>query len=96
MLTTEDRWTERGVTEAFFVKVEQPSWHRGGGLWHQTLAARHWRDFNDSEAQNSPELNNSDGSSELVIHSDFPAQNDFVPFSISDIFMQKNVDFLIN
>ncbi len=33
-LDREDRWFERGVKEAIYVKVEKPSLSRGGGLWH--------------------------------------------------------------
>ena len=30
----EDRWSERGVKEAIYVKLEKPSLNRGGGLRH--------------------------------------------------------------
>ena len=33
-LVWEDRWFERGVKESIYVKLEQPSWNRGGGLSH--------------------------------------------------------------
>ena len=32
ILDREDRWFERGVKEAIYVKVEKPSLNRGGGL----------------------------------------------------------------
>ena len=35
ILDREDRWFERGVKEAIYVKVEKPSLNRGGGLRHQ-------------------------------------------------------------
>ena len=34
ILDREDRWFERGVKEAIYVKVEKPSLNRGGGLRH--------------------------------------------------------------
>ncbi|TKS65250.1 Receptor-type tyrosine-protein phosphatase gamma [Collichthys lucidus] len=34
ILDREDRWFERGVNEAIYVKVEKPSVNRGGGLRH--------------------------------------------------------------
>ena len=38
VLDREDRWFERGVKEAIYVKLEQPSLKRGGGLRHQVSA----------------------------------------------------------
>ena len=35
ILDREDRWFERGVKEAIYVKVEKPSLNRGGGLRYQ-------------------------------------------------------------
>ena len=35
VLNREDRWFERGVKEVIYVKLEQPSFNRGGGLRHQ-------------------------------------------------------------
>ncbi len=35
----EDGWFERGVKEAIYVKVEQPSLNRGGGLRHHLSPA---------------------------------------------------------
>lgn len=32
ILDREDRWFERGVKEAIYVKLEKPSLNRGGGL----------------------------------------------------------------
>ncbi len=34
VLAREDRWFERGVKEAIYVKLEKPSLNRGGGLRH--------------------------------------------------------------
>ena len=34
IMDREDRWFERGVKEAIYVKVEKPSLNRGGGLRH--------------------------------------------------------------
>ena len=39
ILDREDRWFERGVKEAIFVKVERPSLNRGGGLRHHLSSA---------------------------------------------------------
>ena len=39
VLDREDRWFERGVKEAIYVKLEQPSTNRGGGLRHQLYAS---------------------------------------------------------
>ena len=38
VLNREDRWFERVVKEAIYVKVEQPSLNRGGGRRHQQSA----------------------------------------------------------
>ena len=35
----EDRWFERGVKETIYVKLEQPSLNRGGGLRDQLCAS---------------------------------------------------------
>ena len=35
VLDREDRWFERGVKEAIYVKLEQPSLNIGAGLRHQ-------------------------------------------------------------
>ena len=38
VLDREERWFERGVKEAIYVKLEQPSLNRGGDLRHQLSA----------------------------------------------------------
>ena len=38
VLDREDRWFERGVKEAIYVKLEQASLNRGGGLSQQLSA----------------------------------------------------------
>ena len=34
ILAWEERWFERGVKEAIYIKLERPSLNRGGGLQH--------------------------------------------------------------
>ena len=34
ILDREDKWFERGVKEAIYVKIKKPSLNRGGGLRH--------------------------------------------------------------
>ena len=38
VLDREERWFEREVNEAIYLKLEQPSLNKGGGLRHQLSA----------------------------------------------------------
>ncbi len=79
ILDREDRWFERGVKEAIYVKVEKPSFQRGGGLQHHlsliynaTLSSLPRR-FNNLTSKNN-------GGSQMLVHrwpvasKEFPCQ----------------------
>lgn len=75
---------QAGVQSSLPTQHHSPSTQLSSNDAHEDpVGLRPTCDFNDSEAQSSPELNNSDGSSDLVIHNGSTAQSDSGRSSIS-------------